>query len=561
LAKRRKRRSGGRADGKRAAGGAGRPRRSAAGGRRDTPSGSPGPVASSSARPPLPAAERRAASGSRARLLADGPVVLALALLAAYQNWILWSHFNGYGFAWTDLGIISDWFSNALYHARPFWVTDVAFNHLVTHFTPTIIGLTPFFLLSQSQYLLVLLGTLAMAVGLFLGHRFLVRLGEKVGTPAPAVTLLSVILAVFLSLNPFVKTVLGSAHIEVFYVPLALGLFYVLVFTERSTAAWVLFALALGVREESGLYLSLQCVALWFLPPELFADRRRALRRATLFAALALVYVVVIVKVVSPLVFDVHENHVHRGWQRWGDSWGEVVFHWLTRPVQLGEAIRASACLRLNRSFLFLPWLHPLYGIAVNLPGVLLFSADSYDKQMLWFYNASFLLPGFMVGFYTGIYRLARLARRLGIPAPARRRWLYGGLVLGGALVLMVPVRQRAMTVEGPAGFGYKWWPPAAVNARRIPELLRECPAGTRVATDSRRIVYLPNRIDRYLLRHTAKADIVLLFRDADTILANRPTAGEIWKSLEQDGAFALRQQGPDFRVYARPGVRCLGAR
>ncbi len=517
-------------------------------------------AASSSARLPLPAVERRGASGWRARLLADGPLVLALALLTAYQNWILWSHFNGYVFAFTDLGIISDWFSNALYHARPFWITDMAFNHLGTHFTPTIFGLTPFYLLSQSQYLLVFLGTLAMGAGLFLGHRFLVRLGEKVGAPAPAVTLLSVILAGFLSLNPFVKTVLGSAHIEVFYVPLALGLFYLLVFTERRAAAWMLFALALGVREESGLYLSLQCVALWFLPHELFADRRRALRRATLFAALALVYVVVIVKLVNPLVFGMHENHVHSYWQQWGDSWGEVVFHWLTRPVQLSEAIRASACLHLNRSFLFLPWLHPLYGIAVNLPGILLFSAGTPDKQMLWYYNASFLLPGFMVGLYVGVYRLARFAGRLGFLAPARRRWLYGGLVLGGALLLVVPVRHRVMTVEEPEGYGYRWWPQAAADARRIAGLLRDCPAGTRVATDFRRIVYLPNRIDRYLLHNTAKSDIVLLFPKADTILASRPTAGEIWRSLEHDGAFALRQEGPDFRVYARPGVRCLGA-
>jgi uncharacterized membrane protein len=517
--------------------------------------------ASSSAPLPLPAVEGGTVSGWRVRLWADGPLVLALALVTAYQNWILWSHFNGYTFAFTDLGIISDWFSNALYHARPFWITDMAVNHMGTHFTPTIFLLTPFYLLSQSQYLLILLGTLGMGVGLFLGHRFLVRLGEKLEAPEPAVTLLSVILAVFLSLNPFVKTVLGSAHIEVFYVPLALGLFYVLVFTERRAAAWVLFALALGVREESGLYLSLQCVALWFLPPELFADRRRALRRATLFAVLALVYVVVIVKLVNPLVFGAYENHVHRGWERWGSSWGEVVFHWLTRPVQLAEAIRASACLHLNRSFLFLPWLHPLYGIAVNLPGVLLFSAESPDRKMLWYYNASFLLPGFMVGLYAGVYRVARFAKRLGLLAPERRRWLYGSLVLGGALLLVVPLRHRVMTVEAPAGYSNRWWPPAAADARLIPGLLRRCPAGTRVATDFRRIVYLPLRIDRYLLRNTAKADIVLLFQNADTILSNRPTAGESWRSLEHDGAFALKQEGPDFRVYARPGVRCLGAR
>jgi len=502
---------------------------------------------------------RRPVSG---RLRQDGPVALAIALAVAFHNVILLSHFHGYVFAFHDLGIIDDWFSNAIHHGRPFWITDMAVSHLTVHFTPTIVLLTPLFLLTQSAYLLILLGTLAMGAALFLGHRTLVRLLAPLDPPAGWVTALSVVLVFGVSLNPYVKTLLGSAHIEVFYVPLALGFFYLLLFSERRIAPWILFALALGVREESGIYLAMQSLALLCLPREVFRDPRPARRRAAIAAPVALAYVVAIVKLVNPYVFGVYENHVHRGWGRWGDSWLEVVLHMATSPLELAHAIADSAFLHLNASFLFLPWLDPLYGLLINVPGTLLFSAEPIDKRMLWYYNPAFLLPGFLLGLYVAFYRLLRLAARAKDASTRRGRGALArrGLLAGALLVLAVECRYRASTVEAPAGYSFRRQESAVRDQRAIAAILAGCPAGTRVATDFRRIVYLPNRIDRYLLRNAAKADVVLIFRSVDPMLSGRATAKEVWELLANDGDFALRAETPDYRVYARPAVRCLAA-
>jgi uncharacterized membrane protein len=509
--------------------------------------------------------ERAAASaaprqaGGRWRWRQDGPVALAIALSVAFHNYILLSHFHGYVFAFHDLGIISDWFSNALYHGRPFWITDMAVSHLTIHFTPTIFLLTPLFRLTQSQYLLVLLGTLAIGAALFIGHRILVRLLAPLGAPADWVTALSALLVLCVSLNPYVKTLEGSAHIEIFYVPFALGFFYMLLFSERRIAPWVLFALALGVREDGGIYLAMQSLALLFVPPAVVLDPPRLRRRAAAAAPIALAYVVAIVKLVNPYVFGVYENHVHRGWGRWGDSWTEVVLQMATSPLQLAHAIGDSAFLHLNASFLFLPWLHPLYGLLINVPGTLLFAAEPLDKRMLWFYNAAFLLPGFLLGLYVGVYRLARLAPAgLRLAPGDRDRAARATLLLGALAVLGVEWRQRASTVEGPGAYGFRARESAERDQRAIAAVLADCPAGTRVATDFRRIVYLPNRMDRYLLRNAGKADVVLLFRGADPMLSGRATAGETWSLLEQDRSFALRCETAEERIYARPGVRCL---
>src|SRR5689334_21802226 len=96
---------------------------------------------------------------------------LALALAFAYSSWCLWSAFRAGAFAFHDLGLLNDLFANAL-RGRPFWVTELELNHLSVHFTPTLLLLVPFFLLSSSQFLLVELGLVALygALALHVWH-------------------------------------------------------------------------------------------------------------------------------------------------------------------------------------------------------------------------------------------------------------------------------------------------------------------------------------------------------------------------------------------------------
>lgn len=499
----------------------------------------------------------------RRRWTEDVPALLAIGVTTLWHLWIQRGHFHGYVLAFHDLGIISDWFTNAIYSGRPFWITDMGVNHMSVHFTPTVIALTPFYLLTQSQYLLCVLGALEIAAALYIGHRFLVRLLARRGAAPALVAAVSVVLILFISLNPYVKTVVDSVHVEPLYVPLVLAFFYAVIFTERFGLAVILAALALGIREDSGIYLALQCLALAFVPRDLFANRRSALRLAALLAAASLAYVVLVVKVINPWVFGVYENHVQRGWGQWGSSWAEVVWHQATSPVRLARALGRSALLPINGWFLLAPWLvHPLFGLCVNVPGVLLYTAEPVDKRMLWFYNASFLLPGFLLGLYLAVDRAAALwtwlaARwpRLRQLAPERR---ISAVVAAGALLLAAPLHELRNTVEGPGMYGRRFQPSAWADEHAIAHWLRRCPARTAVATDFRRIVLLPNRTTRYLLRHARQAEIVLIFRQVDPFFSEHDSAETLWHLLEGDPAFELRRDSPDVRIYARPGVTCL---
>jgi Predicted membrane protein (DUF2079) len=500
---------------------------------------------------------------ARRRWIEDLPALVVIAVTSLYHLWILRGQYHGYVFAFHDLGIISDWFTNAIYHGRPFWITDMAVSHMSVHFTPTVIVLTPFFLFTQSQYVLCVPGVLAIAAGLYIGHRLLIRLLTQRGAAPALATTVSTIVILFMSLNPYVKTVIQSVHIEPLYIPLALAFFYLMLFTERFWLAAILAVLALGVREDAGIYLSMQCLALVFVPRALFANRRTAVRLALGLAVVSMAYVVLVVKVINPLVFGVFENHVQRGWGQWGKTWGEVVWHEATSPLRLARALGNSALLSINVWFLLTPWLvQPLFGLLVNVPGALLYTAEPIDKRMLWFYNASFLLPGFLLAFYLAVDRVAKLWPRVTARLPGLRqlalRWQIAGVLLAGALLMVAPLQDLGNTVEGTGRYERRFQPTAWADERAIAHWLRRCPAGTSVATDFRRIVLLPNRTTRYLLRHAESADIVLIFRQVDPFFSDHDSAEALWHMLEGDAAFRLRRSSAGVRIYARPSVSCL---
>jgi hypothetical protein len=341
-----------------------------------------------------------------------------------------------------------------------------------------------------------------------------------------------------------------------------LGMFCVLLLSERWGLAAVLLVLALGVREDCGVYLCMQCLALAFVPRDLFANRRAALRHAAAFAAISLAWVVVVARGVNPWVFGVHENHLRRGWAQWGHSWPEVVWHLATSPAQLAHALARSGAASLNLWFGLAPWLvHPLFGLAVNVPGVLLWSAEPIDKRLLWFYNSSFLLPGFLLGLYLAVDRGALLACRL---AARRPRWALSpaqqlaAVAAAGALLLAVPLHKLDDTVEWHDTYSRHFGARVLADELDIAHWLRRCPPRTAVATDYRRIVLLPNRTTRYLLRHADDADVVLIFRQVDPFLSGRESADAVWHLLDGDPAFVLRRATDRFRIYSRPGLSCV---
>src|SRR5215831_6251531 len=324
--------------------------------------------------------------GSRSPRWKEDLLPLAtILILTLIYNWILLSHYYGYVYAYHDLALITDWFTNALYHSKPFWISEDSVNHLSIHFTPTLVLLIPLYLLSDSSYLLVLLGTLALAASLYLGHRWWMALSRTYVQSVWVASAVSAALAAFIALNAFTKTILDSAHIEIFYIPLFLGFAYSLRFHQKVRWAVLLCVLALGMREEAGLYLCLQTLALLFLPGRPAVDPRRFRNRALFFSGCALLYTMIAVKIIFPYFFGIHETSVERGWSEWGNSWLQVTLNILTSPKLLFHHLEQSSFERLNRSFGYLPWLNPAMAALVNAPGLLLYTASHPDKRLPWF--------------------------------------------------------------------------------------------------------------------------------------------------------------------------------
>ncbi len=492
------------------------------------------------------------ANGRRDRLLEDVPVLAVIALTSLYHLWILRGLFYGYAFAFHDLGIITDWFTNAVYRGRPFWISDMAVNHLSVHFTPSLLLWTPAYLLSDSSAVLLLVSVLCVAVGLYEVHRLFLLAAAAARVDTRWAVSASTLLTAILSLNPYVRTVLASAHVEVFYVPLALAFLRQLLFGTRPAVLWILFALSVGVREEAALYLGAQCLAVLFLPRHWW--RNGASRKALAFA-LAIVcglYLVLIVKVVNPLVFGAVDNHVARGWSGWGASWPSVVWEMATSPVRLLLEAGRSAFLPLNGTFFFLPWFSAPFGALVNAPGLLLFASDRMDAKYLWYYHASFILPGLILGTHAGALELLRLARRFRFRSD-RTRMLYGlTVVSAGVLALGVLISGREWTPEAPTAYGNRFSARAFEDARFLESWMAAHPEVRSAATDFRRLVYLPNRVERFLLRNADRAEVVFLFPEGDPFMSGSTSMAALQERLDVDRRWVVREDSSGVRVYVK---------
>jgi len=477
-------------------------------------------------------------------------------ILTLIYNWILLGHYYGYVYAFHDLALITDWFTNALYHSKPFWISEDSVNHLSIHFTPTLVLLIPLYLLSDSSYLLAFLGTLALAASLYLGHRWWMALSRTYLQSVWVASAVSAALAAFIALNGFTKTILDSTHIEIFYLPLFLGFAYSLRFYQKVRLAALLWVLALGIREEAGFYLCLQTLALLFLPGRPAAEPRRFRNRALVFSGCALLYTIIAVKIIFPYFFGINETSVERGWSEWGNSWLQVTLRIVTSPKLLFHHLAHSSFERFNRSFGYIPWLNPAMAALVNAPGLLLYTASHTDKRLLWFYNSSFLFAGFIPAFYAGCLQALHWGARIlprRIPFLARQGRLLLGIVI--ALALIGSLINLPRTAFERDGFAPKRSPIAVQNASFIRECLKRCPNVSSVAADFRHIVFVPNRVERFLLDNSDKAEALFIFDPIAGIPEDAWIDDSARRSIEK--AFVIATETKGGRFYLRRGVDC----
>ncbi|EPX59556.1 hypothetical protein D187_002717 [Cystobacter fuscus DSM 2262] len=308
-------------------------------------------------------------------------------------------------FAFHDLALLNDLFANAVHRGRPFWVTDGDFNHLTVHFTPSLLLLAPFFLLTDSQFLLVFLGLVALYGSLALHVWFFERmLEERQLLSAPWRPWACAAFAVYLALNPYTKTVALSAHFEVFFQLASTAVLVLLLRGVRMRWVVLLTLVALGVRPDGGLFLAFQAAALLLLPAVARPPREQLSRRVASVSVLSLGYLAFCVVVLLPALGTPPGT---RFWSHYGDTWGQVALTALSDPARVVHDVASSGLVSFQRSFLWIQLLAPAATLVSSIPGTFFFMADAQDKRLLWFYNSAFLLPGLGVCAAAGFGRLA----------------------------------------------------------------------------------------------------------------------------------------------------------
>ena len=478
-------------------------------------------------------------------------------MLFGYAQIVLYTHFVAGSFGFHDLTLINDFLSNTIHGRGFFLITDYHQSHFTVHFTPTLILLTPLYLLFDSQFLLIGAGVAALYASFAV---FLVVFKEIAGLAGVAQArgdvsqawLAPLAFLLLMALNFYTLTVLLAASCWLFY-----SLFFALtvLLLVRRQRLWLPIAtglLALGIRQDAGFYFSLQILSLWFLPIAAIDTRRRFRRGVLVLSALGALYAIVCVIWIMPALGM--QTHVDHGWQLWGANWPEVARTVVTSPVRVWDDLRRSAAASVNNQLLWLPIWNPWSWLLNNIPGVLLYISAEVSKRDLWYYNASFLLPGMLLASWTGYLALVRLLARVSSPAMVR--------VAAPALLVVLSVVSLANL----------WKPTATNNLRFVPEprsrgtrafrqaidlVEHQCPNARRFSADFKNIVFLPNDSAKYLLVHYAEAD-VLLFPDGTARLpGNFSSSAEAVRIISSDPAFREWPVSSQVHAFIRRGFAC----
>jgi uncharacterized membrane protein len=510
-------------------------------------------------------------SGARDAILALGRRLLAVTALTtpsaalvylgafSYTLACLYSLFRAGVFAFHDLGLTNDYLANTVNHGRLFWAADYGLNHLGVHFSPTLVLLTPLYALFDSQFVLLVIGTVALYAALPLGLRLVRRL-----VPAIFAGTLGRIavpcLVLFFALNLYARTVLVAAHFEVLFLLGALAVLEGLACDRGLVLLLPLVSLAIGVREDAGLHLFGPILAVAYL-----AQRddpvvaRRVRRRASVLAAVALVWVGVVVGLVMPAFGPQHAGYIVQFWGGFGASPEEIVRTLVTSPLRVLREVAASGFVPFNGAFGWLAVLDPPVFLLINASGAIFYIASEEAKKYLWYYNSAFLLPGAVLGFAAGLARVSRWSLRIGharaLGAVARALPTSAAAALAAWALWSMPA-----TVGGQLEL--RRYP--AADTRMLDEIIARdlvsCPGVRSVASDFFSIVFLPNRYEKYMLINFAAADAVVLVRNGSMMLRWGMGDAALVDAIERSGMFERLESDARVVVYRRRGLGCDGS-
>lgn len=481
---------------------------------------------------------------SRAHLL---PV--AFVSLAAYTVWVLWTHFEAGLFSHQTLTVYNDWLANAVAQGRPFLQSDSGVSGLFQSFSPTLVLLTPFYWVFDSQFVLPVLGAAAVYFSLLPAMAVHSLLRRRLAPRPHWQDLLTALgLFVVLGANTYTKSAAMFTHPAAFYL-LPASLCFLFLVTDRpwpfSLAA---AAVALGVRQDAGLALAALLLLVFLFPRRSLARPGRVYLKTGVIMAASLAYTLLM-----------------RDWLGLPPRSAD----WLKGFVDLamsfpawGRAFSDSAWLGLNTAFAWLAIFHPATWLAVNLFGLAQFCSTSEEARHLAAHQADFLLPLYI---FATILGLGALSRWLDAARGFLPNWRLGVLLaplvwLGVAsLATLANLPDLAPGPEGPRSFT-----PLELKApvewhQEVPRLLAACPTLATVAADEQTVTFVPNGYRRLLLGNFPRAQAVLLAQGAKTPFLKGRSFEEMDFWIRGTGLFRLVRFTPHLKFYVLKKIPCPG--
>jgi hypothetical protein len=476
--------------------------------------------------------------------------VATAVFLAIVLRW-QYGEFAAGSFGYHDLTIISDFFSNALVHGRPFWVTDGQLSHLRTHFTPSLVLLIPAFVFAQTQFSLIAVVAVVVCAGIFVHSRDHLASLRRLGVPSVWSAIFVASFFVAFVANRYTLRILSSAHFEpVFVLTAALLLGAV---RRASSYRWLLplLLLALGVRQDAGFFLCfllLSCL----VAPRAWGEVSRV--KMLVAAALCFGYVLFASKLILPWLGNDGNT---RFWHTWGETWPQVFLAWARSPERVVDAISQSEFAAFNAELYYLPVLNPIAWAANQLPAILFYTADAHDKQHLLYYNSAFLLPGLFLCFSFAQLHLLTLVIRL---TERRLRWRTVGFSLVAASFAYVAIA-IGMQAQQPDAGNLTFKPVARRDPFATSPLrqLLDCESVHSVAADFGSIVYAPFRLDKYLQQNAMKADLVVVARRLNKHIPFYIKPKQLVREVSADGKYVLAGTRDDYDFYLASRLNCTG--
>ncbi|MEK7566535.1 MAG: DUF2079 domain-containing protein [Patescibacteria group bacterium] len=409
-------------------------------------------------------------------------------------------HYNFQTQAW-DMGIFAQTFWNTA-HGRVMQnsIEEVP-NHFGVHMSPILFILVPGFLIFPSVYYLLIVQTLALALGAWPLYLFAKKILERKD-------LALALAAGYLLYPPLHWVNLFDFHPVAFLVPALLAAFYFF-YEKKWFWFWVFMVVAAASQEDAvlaAMFAGLFLAALRW-------DEKKERKMGLAAALIALVYFVLSMKIIMPY-FGGGLLRLDR-YAELGGSVGEIARNLLFNPALFFKtAFSAQKLSYLFWLFLpvaFLPFVY-LPAILLLIPGLLENLLTSFGNQFSGFYQYdSMLIAGI---FISSVYGLRTLLKRRPDKALLFKSIIICAIFAG--FLLRSPVSPFSFPVEF-----FK----SNERQQTLRQIVKSVPSGASVAAETNIVPHLSDREYVYMSgSEPFMVDVVILdgadffgFKDPDS--------------------------------------------